>query len=194
LPRRSADEGLLSPLRFCVQLVLTVPCQAFLRIAQALGIDQAIVVCVTEVRRLFHVMYLFEPALPEHAGDVAWFDANVDRVMLDFRHLVARGRETNYVHQIQKHSSVLLHHGGLAAFAGDTHETLQCLLKAAYHNWTPRGGGCVDTLRLVWERWFMQLHVLILRGHTDGSSVPGLTAQLQATAMVPDLLSGQDHQ
>jgi hypothetical protein len=170
------------------------PHQVFPHITQALDLDQAIVACVAQVRRLFHVMYLFDPALPEHADDVAWFDANVDRVMLDFRHLVARGHETNYLHEIQKHASPLLHHGGLAAFAGDTHKTLQCLLKEAYHAWTPRGGGHADTLRLVWERWYMQLHVLVLRGHTDAASVPGLLAKVHASSTVLDLLADDYHQ
>jgi hypothetical protein len=167
--------------------------QVFPRIAHALGVDQAIVACVAQVRRLFHVMYIFDPALPEHADDITWFDNNVDRIMSDFRQLVARGHETNYIHEIQKHASVLLHHGGLAAFAGDTHETLQCLLKEAYHAWTPRGGCHADSLRLVWERWFMQLHALILRGHTEADSIPGLTAKLKATTTIHNLLVDDHH-
>lgn len=141
-------------------------------------------------------MYLFDPLqlLPNAHAELAWFKANVEEIMERFRILVARGRLTNYIHLIQKHSAVLLEHGGLAPFANDTQETLQCLLKHAFHSWTPRHGGRpgqTDTLRRIWERWFMRLHVLILKGYRTTESVPGLAVQLRLVSSIPNLLGNR---
>ena len=164
--------------------------QAFGPIGEALGLDPEILACVADVRRIFHVLYFFDPLAPEHAADLAWFKASVEAVMDSFARLVARGHVTNYIHQIQKHAAPLLECGGLAPFANDTHETLQCLLKQAYHNFSSRGGQGLDkTLRLVCERWMMRLHVLVLAGYRHDSHIPGLTAQQRVVSSIPKLLS-----
>jgi hypothetical protein len=77
------------------------------------------------------------------------------------------------------HVVPLLKYGGLAAYANDTHETLQCLLKEAYHNFSAQGGGVQKTtLHFIWERWFMHLHILVLCIYNQ-SSVTGLDMSVQ---------------
>jgi hypothetical protein len=147
--------------------------------------------CIADLRRVFHVLYLFEPLAPEHADEWSWFKDHVDDVMARFQRLVARGRESNYVHEIQKHGIALLERGGLAPFANDTHETLQCLLKQAFHNFSPRHGGdpAHDTLHHVWQRWFMRLHVLVLNARHGPAAIPALSDQLRTMSTLPDILS-----
>jgi hypothetical protein len=128
---------------------------------------------VADVQRLFHILYLFDPLAPVHADGLAWLKANIKDVIGLFTELVARHHPSNYLHEIAHHGIALLECGGLAAYANDTHETLQCLLKEAFHRFSARGGGGQKrTLRLIWERWFMRLHILVVSGY-DHSSMPG---------------------
>lgn len=128
---------------------------------------------------LFHIMYLFDPSLPTHQKELNWFCENVHPVMDTFTSLICRGHHClNYVHKVAEHTYDLLTAGGLCPVCNDTQETLQCLLKAMFHNWSPwyRGTSSMDTLCTVWEHWFMRMHVCILELH---ASIPFLSSELK---------------
>lgn len=153
-----------------------------------MGIAPEVAECVEAVRRLFHIMYLFDPSLPAHKEEVAWFRENVRPVMDTFTSLICGHHRPNYVHEVAEHAYDLLTAGGLCPFCNDTQETLQCLLKAAFHDWSPRYGGTssMDTLRTVWERWFMRMHVCILELR---ASIPFLSSELKQQLGIEALLS-----
>jgi hypothetical protein len=110
--------------------------QAFLDLGQVLSINHTVLDCVANVQRLFHVLYLFNPLAMEHAIDLAWLKTNIKTIITRFVELIACGHVSNYAHEIVCHAAPLLECGGLAAYANNTHETLQCLLKGAYHNFS----------------------------------------------------------
>jgi hypothetical protein len=68
---------------------------------------------------------------------------------------------------------------------------LQCLLKHSFHEWSARNGGVSshDTLRLVWERWFMRTHILVLHSLQSTPLVPALADELRTQSTLPALLS-----
>ena len=137
---------------------------------------------------LFHIMYLFDPSLPTHKEEIKWFCENMHPVMDTFTSLICSHHHLNYVHEVAKHAYDLLTAGGLCPFCNNTQETLQCLLKAMFHNWSPhyRGTSSMDTLRTVWECWFMRMHVCILELH---ASIPFLSSELKQQLGIKALLS-----
>lgn len=108
--------------------------------------DNSITSCIADVHCTFHIMYLFSPLVPEHATKWAWFCDNINDVMDHFHVLVVHGHETNYIHTIQKHAAPVLEQGGLVVYANDNHETLQCLLKQVFHDWTPHHVGQIHSV------------------------------------------------
>ena len=139
--------------------------QVFPTVAAAVGWGAEYTQCIGEVRRVFALLYQFSPAARQLEGEVLWMKANVGRVMSDFQRLFGRDKLGNYVHQLKHHACDLLDRGGLWAYATDTQETMQALMKTAFHLWTPRFGGTaghVDTLRKVFERRYMKLYVFLL--------------------------------
>ncbi|ELR17120.1 uncharacterized protein ACA1_057560 [Acanthamoeba castellanii str. Neff] len=84
--------------------------QIFALLGPTLGLEAAIMECITNLHHVFHMLYLFEPLTPEHANKWSWFKDHVDDIMAHFQRLVAQGWESNYMHKIQKHSITLLKH------------------------------------------------------------------------------------
>ncbi|ELR20610.1 uncharacterized protein ACA1_053330 [Acanthamoeba castellanii str. Neff] len=54
----------------------------------------------------------------------------------------------------------------LGGLCNNTQETLQCMLKATFHDWSPHYGSTstMDMLLTVWEQWFMRMQVCVLEG------------------------------
>jgi hypothetical protein len=133
-------------------------------------------------------MYIFDPLLPSHEEDMVWFQANVRQVMETFTTIICGHHWPNYVHEIAEHAADLLSAGGLCPFCNDMQETLQCMLKAAFHDWSPCYGGtsAMDMLWMVWERWFMRMQVCVLEGR---ASIPFLNTDLKCQLSIEALLS-----
>ena len=165
--------------------------QIFPRVAHVVGWDQERSGCISEVRRLFALLYQFDPSVPELRQETAWLKANAFRVMGDFQRLFGRDKVGNYVHQLQHHAADLVERGGLWAYANDTQETMQALMKTTFHLWTPRFGGTgnVDTLRKVFERRYMKLYVCLLA--CGPPEPPGLARELRRSAKLLALLQHQ---
>jgi len=154
-----------------------------------MGIPSEAAACVDSVCRLFHIMYLFDPSLPVHQEDLSWFRANVHSVMHTFTTIFCGSHRPNYVHEIAEHAADLLDAGGLCAFCNDTQETLQCMLKAAFHDWSPHYGGSssLDTLRTVWER--VVYEVFIYASLKAVPPIPFLSSELKRQLGIESLLS-----
>src|SRR3546814_386993 len=133
-------------------------------------------------------MYIFNPSLPSHKDNMVWFQANMQQVMETFTTIICGHHQPNYMHEIAEHATNLLSAGGLCPFCNNTQETLQCMLKAAFHNWSPRYSGMstMDTLWTVWEWWFMRMQVCVLEGH---ASIPFLNSDLKRQLGIEALLS-----
>ncbi|ELR17193.1 uncharacterized protein ACA1_058490 [Acanthamoeba castellanii str. Neff] len=116
-----------------------------------------------KVHHLFHIMYIFNPFLPSHKEDMVWFQANMRQVMETFTTIICSHHQPNY-------------------------ETLQCMLKAAFHNWSPHysGTSTMDMLWMVWEQWFMRMQVCVLEGC---ALIPFLNTDLKRQLSIEALLS-----
>jgi hypothetical protein len=133
-------------------------------------------------------MYIFNPSLPSHEDDMVWFQANVQQVMETFTTIICSHHQPNYMHEIAEHATNLLGAGGLCPFCNDMQETLQCMLKAAFHDWSPHYSSmsAMDTLQTVWEQWFMQMQVCVLEGR---ALIPCLNSDLKCQLGIEALLS-----
>jgi hypothetical protein len=133
-------------------------------------------------------MYIFDPSLPSHEDDMVWFQVNVWQVMETFTTIICGHHQPNYMHEIAEHAANLLGAGGLCPCCNDTQETLQCMLKATFHDWSPRYGGmsAMDTLWMVWEWWFMWMQVCVLEGR---ALIPFLNSDLKHQLGIEALLS-----
>lgn len=54
---------------------------------------------ILDIRKCLKILFLFDPSLPEHQGDVAWFSENIKQTMGDFSAMFA-STDPNYLHEL----------------------------------------------------------------------------------------------
>jgi hypothetical protein len=81
---------------------------------------------------------------------VEWATKNYAKVAGDFREFIANGRDTNYLHILERHVSDILAEGSPYPFAADAQESIQSKFKKAKARHSNQGGG-KSTAQSKWD-------------------------------------------
>jgi hypothetical protein len=105
---------------------------------------------VADMRKLLGVLYIWDTSDPAERGRVEWAQNNYANVAGDFREFIANGRETNYLHILQRHFNDILTEGSPYPFAADAQESIQSKFKKAKARHSNQGGG-KSTAQSKWD-------------------------------------------
>lgn len=105
---------------------------------------------VADMRKLLGVLYIWDASDPAEHERVEWATKNYAKVAGDFREFIANGRDTNYLHILERHVSDILAEGSPYPFAADAQESIQSKFKKAKARHSNQGGG-KSTAQSKWD-------------------------------------------